>query len=647
MLISTAGRRLLTANLPSFGPLIRNRFLSSQALAAATTSVDSSQLTPERIRNIAIIAHVDHGKTSLVDCLLKQSDTDMGSQMNQDRIMDSNDIERERGITILSKAASCYHGDVKINIVDTPGHADFGGQVERVLSMVDSVALLVDATEGPMTQTKFVLQKALKQHLRPIVIINKCDRPSARVDEVESEILDLFLSLDASDAQLEYPVVYASAKAGWASRNGPLAAGEQGSMKPLLDLILEHTAPPDVDLSSPFSLLVTQLETDSFVGRCLLGRLASGTIKIGDKIKALDENGALLEEGRVLKLFSRSGTTRTSIEHAIAGDIISVAGLSKCSVNATLCHEDVTEPIFSIPIDPPTISITVTVNDSPMQGQEGTKLTSSMIRERLFKEVETNVAMQVTEATGKDSFEVSGRGELHLGVLLENMRREGFEMCVSAPKVIFKYEKNGPRTKVLEPIEHCRIQVPQQFNGSVIQKMTKRKGELKNFVELGDEVVLEFEIPSRGLLGYPADFRHDTSGSGTINSSFMGYGPHKGDIDRSRKGSLISTAAGQVTPHAAIALEPRGTLYVKPGDQVYPLMVIGEHNKQPDCHVNPVKIKHLTNVRTALKDDTVRVNPPKTMTLEQMLAFIQEDEILEVTPKGLRIRKKQQENNKR
>ncbi|KAI3661925.1 hypothetical protein MP638_005966 [Amoeboaphelidium occidentale] len=610
--------------------------------AAPAVAKKSRSVPVEKIRNIAIIAH---GKSMIFHDLISiysgPRGTQLGSLAQEVRVMDSNTLEKERGITIFSKTASISYKDFRINIVDTPGHADFGGEVERVLSMVDGCVLVVDASEGPMTQTRFVLNKALNRNLKTVVVLNKADRPTTRLDEVQSEILDLFLNLNAADDQLDYPVLFASAKEGWAVKNWD--DDKKADMNPLFEQIISSIPSPKLDRSKPFSMLVTQLESDPFVGRCVLGRIQSGSISVGDKMKCLDENGKVVGEGKVLKMFSRDGLSKEIIEHAGAGEIISIAGVPMAGVNITLCDSSLSEPIESVPIDPPTVSMFFSVNDSPLQGEHGSKLTSGMIRDRLMKEIETNVAMQVIESDQKDSFEVRGRGELHLGVLIENMRREGFELSVSPPRVIMKKTDN----QLLEPMEEVTIDVPLEYGGAVIQKLNKRKGEMKNYVEQGDRLKLSFEIPSRGLLGYVSEFKNETSGQGIINHLFIGYQPYKGPVDKSRKGSLISTATGTTTAHALEGIETRGTLFVKPGEKVYEGCIVGENTKDQDLLVNPVKTKELTNVRAMSKDDIVKLTPPRVLSLEQMLSYMQDDEILEVTPATLRIRKKILDPNRR
>ncbi|KAG0252592.1 hypothetical protein BG011_006901 [Mortierella polycephala] len=609
----------------------------------ATPALTVEDMVPvENIRNIAIIAHVDHGKTSLVDKLLTQSGEALGST----RVMDSNTLERERGITILSKVTSVVYNSstnqsMKINIVDTPGHADFGGEVERILSMVDGVALIVDASEGPMTQTKFVLNKALSLGLRPLVVLNKVDRPTSRVDEVDGLLMDLFSSLGATDEQMDYPVVYASAKEGWATRG---MDEPRKDMKPLFDLIIDHVPIPKVDRSDAFKMLVTQIDSNPYLGKCFLGKITGGVLKIGDKMQALNPEGKQTESGRATKIFVRRGLEMIPVNEAGAGDIITVTGVTNATVNSTLCDLNVTEPLPSNPIDPPTIVMKFSVNDSPYAGEEGRQLTSNMIRDRLTKEAETNVALQVVESENKDAFEVRGRGELQLGVLIETMRREGFELSVSPPRVVYK-EEGGQR---LEPIEEVTIDVGNQFTGTIIEKLSKRKAELKSFDENGDKTRIIFECPTRGLLGYSAEFKNDTSGDGTLNHTFLGYAPFKGGLDRSRKGSLVAMGSvGSATSYALNLIEPRGKLFIRPGDKVYAGMVIGESSRTGDLEVNPTRAKQVTNIRTVAKDDNIVLRPPVEMSLESMISYIAGDEVLEITQSSLRIRKRELDANKR
>ncbi|KAI9105545.1 P-loop containing nucleoside triphosphate hydrolase protein [Phlyctochytrium arcticum] len=614
-------------------------FVPSENLAAASWD-DNGCVKVDKIRNLAIIAHVDHGKTTLVDQLLRQSGA---AQMESGaRVMDSNDLERERGITILSKSTGISYKGYRINIVDTPGHADFGGEVERVLSMVDGVCLVVCGTEGPMTQTKFVLSKALQRGLRPVVVMNKVDRPTARPQAVEEDLLDLFIGLDASDAQLEYPILYASAKDGWASDS---LDGTRQSMLPLLDQIVKHVPPPAVNRDDKFSMLVTQIESDPYVGKCYLGKIYSGTLRVGDNIKSLDTDGKSVVEGRCTKILIRQGLKQVSVDVAGAGDIISVAGLDGAYVNHTICDLSLGEPLPWTKVDPPTISMQFYVNDSPLGGREGKHVTSQVIRDRLLKEVETNVGLQIVER--EDAYEVKGRGELQMGVLIETMRREGYEISVSPPKVLFKVQGEGKDKIILEPIEEVTMDLDHGDAGAVIEKMTKRKGEMKGYTESGGKARLVFEIPTRGLLGYPAEFKNDTHGQGTINYLFLGYEPYKGVLEKTRKGSIISTAAGETTAYALAAIEARGKLFIGPGVKVYPGMIIGEHSRDHELEVNPVKAKQLTNIRQANKEEAIRLTPPVSMGLERMIAYVQDDEVIEITPLSVRTRKRELDSTKR
>jgi GTP-binding protein len=593
------------------------------------------------IRNIAIIAHVDHGKTTLIDQMLRQSGSFRANQSVDERVMDSNDLEKERGITILAKCTSVDRGNVRINVVDTPGHADFGGEVERILSMVDGVVLLVDAAEGPLPQTKFVLGKALKLGIKPIVIVNKIDRGDARPDEVHNEVFDLFAAMDANDEQLDFPTLYASGRDGWASDS---LTGPRENLDPLFDLIIRHVPAPDVDVDAAFSMLATILEYDSFLGRILTGRIYSGTAKVGMPIKALDLNGNVLEQGRLTKLLTFEGIKRVPVEEAQAGDIVAIAGIEKASVADTLADLTVSMPVPSSPIDPPTMSVTVSVNDSPYAGQEGTKVTSRMIRERLLKEGEGNVAIRVTEAESKDAFEVAGRGELQLGVLIETMRREGFELSVSRPRVLFK-EINGQK---MEPIEEVVVDVDEEFTGTVVEKISLRKGEMTDMRPSGGgKTRIIFHVPSRGLIGYQSQFLTDTRGTGMINRIFHDYAPYKGDIEGRRNGALISTDTGEAVAYGIWNLQDRGVMFINPGDKIYGGMIVGEHSRDNDLEINVLKNKQLTNIRTTSKDEAIRLVPPIKMTLEQMISYIQDDELLEVTPKNLRLRKAELDSNER
>ena len=587
-----------------------------------------------KLRNIAIIAHVDHGKTTLVDVLLRQSGTVQAHQALADRALDSGDLERERGITILAKATSVDWGDTRINIVDTPGHADFGGEVERIVSMVDGAILLVDAAEGPLPQTKFVLGKALARGLKPIAVINKVDRPDARPDDVLTELFDLFVALDADEDQLDFPVLYASGKQGWAAES---LEGERESMVPLLDLVLRHVPPPDVDPDGPFRMLATILEADPFLGRVLTGRITGGTLKHNAAIKGLDRHGNLIEQGRATKILAFRGLERSALDQAVAGDIVSVAGLAKTTVADTLCEPSLTEPIPAQPIDPPTITMTFSVNDSPLAGTEGDKVTSRVIRDRLLREAETNVAVEVRETDDKESFEVSGRGELQLAVLIEQMRREGYELSVARPRVRFKTDENGQR---LEPVEEVIVDVDEDYHGAVVQKITERKGELQEMRPSGGgKQRLTFHAPSRGLIGYHGEFLTDTRGTGVMHRIYHGYAPYKGPIPGRHHGVLISMVDGEAVAYALFGLEDRGPMMIEPGAKVYQGMIIGEHARGTDLEVNVLKAKKLTNVRAAGKDENVQLTPPIKMTLERAISYIEDDELVEVTPKSIRLRK--------
>ncbi|MCB9977110.1 MAG: translational GTPase TypA [Rhodospirillales bacterium] len=586
------------------------------------------------LRNIAIIAHVDHGKTTLIDSIMKQSGMFRDNQQVAERLMDSGDLEKERGITILAKPTSILWEGTRINIIDTPGHADFGGEVERVLHMADGVILLIDAAEGPMPQTKFVLSKALKQGLRPIVIVNKVDRPDGRPDEVLNEVFDLFVSLDASDEQLDFPVLYASGRAGWCARE---LTDPRENLHPLLDLVLEHVPEPKVEEGKPFAMLATLLDYDSFMGRCLTGRVVNGSAKVNDTVKALNLDGQTVESGRLTKLLMFEGNKRIPVTEVHAGDIICIAGLTKASVADTICAPAVTVPLESTPIDPPTMSVTISVNDSPFAGKEGSKVTSSMIRERLMAEDEVNVAITFAESENKDSFEIGGRGELQLGVLIETMRREGFEMTVSRPKVLYK-EENGQRQ---EPIEEVIVDVDEEFQSTVIDSMNRRKAEMIDMRSSGaGKMRLTFLAPSRGLIGYQSRFLTQTRGTGVLNRIFHSYAPYKGDVPQRRNGALISTDTGTAVAYAIFNLQDRGSMFIGHQTPVYQGMIVGEHSRDNDLEVNVLKGKKLTNVRASGSDDAVTLVPPRKMSLEDMMAYINEDELLEVTPKSLRLRKK-------
>ncbi len=591
----------------------------------------------ESLRNIAIIAHVDHGKTTLVDQLFRQSGTFRDNQRVEERAMDSNDLEKERGITILAKCTSVEweHDDTttRINIVDTPGHADFGAEVERILSMVDGVILLVDSAEGAMPQTKFVTGKALALGLKPIVVVNKIDRPDGRPQEVLDEVFDLFVSLDATDEQLDFPVLYASGRDGYASDD---QEARDGTLEPLFAKIVEHVPSPGLDTDGPFSFLATLLDRDNFMGRVLTGRVQSGTINVNDPIHAIDMDGNVVEVGRATKLMSFDGLERVPVESARAGDIIALAGLEKATVANTIAHTSVTTPIAAQPIDPPTLAMRFAVNDSPLAGREGSKVTSRMIRDRLYREAETNVAIRISESDDKDSFEVAGRGELQLGVLIETMRREGFELGISRPKVLFR-EEDGQR---MEPYETVVIDVDDEHSGTVVEKMQRRKADLTEMRPSGiGKTRITFSAPSRGLIGYHGEFLSDTRGTGIMNRLFEKYGPYKGPIEGRNNGVLISNGDGESNAYALNMLEDRGELFVGASMKLYEGMIIGENAKPDDLEVNPMKAKQLTNIRSSGKDDSIRLTPPRRMTLEQSIAYIDDDEMVEVTPESIRLRK--------
>ncbi len=585
------------------------------------------------LRNIAIIAHVDHGKTTLVDQLFRQSGTFRDNQRVEERAMDSNDLEKERGITILAKPTSIVWEGLRINIVDTPGHADFGAEVERILSMVDGVILLVDSAEGAMPQTKFVTGKALGLGLKPIVVVNTIDRPDGRADEVLDEIFDLFVSLDANDEQLDFPTLYASGRNGYASED---IEARSGDLTPMFNLIRDHVPSPGLDEDAPFSFLATLLDRDNFMGRVLTGRVQSGTIKVNDPIRALDADGKVIETGRASKLLSFRGLDRVPVEDARAGDLIALAGLEKATVSNTIADPAVTDPIAAQPIDPPTLAMRFSVNDSPYAGREGDKVTSRLIRDRLMREAEVNVAIRVTESADKDSFEVAGRGELQLGVLIETMRREGYELGISRPRVIFG-EEDGQRT---EPYETVVIDVDDEYSGTVVEKMQRRKADLTEMRPSGvGKTRIAFSAPSRGLIGYHGEFLSDTRGTGIMNRLFEKYGPYKGPIEGRQNGVLISNATGEAVGYALNSLEERGILFVSPQEKLYEGMIIGENAKPDDLEVNPMKSKQLTNFRSTGKDDAIRLTPPTKMTLEQAIAYIDDDEMVEVTPQSIRLRK--------
>lgn len=588
-----------------------------------------------QLRNLAIIAHVDHGKTTMVDELLKQSGAVRANQQVDERAMDSGDLEKERGITILAKCTSVEWNGVRLNIVDTPGHADFGGEVERILSMVDGVVLLVDAAEGPMPQTKFVTMKALALGLKPILVVNKTDKPDARPDWVVDQVFDLFVALDATEEQLEFPILYASAKQGWA------AAGlddERKDMTPLFEKIVEHIQPPEADPNGPFRLLATTLESDPFLGRILTGRIYSGRVKMGETVKAIGRSGKSLEQVRLTKLLAFRGLKREPIEVAEAGDIVAIAGLQKATVADTICDLSVTQALESRPISPPTMAMTVAVNDGPLAGRNGgDKLTGRMIGDRLKREAESNVAIRVTESADKDAFEVAGRGELQLGVLIEQMRREGFELTIGPPRVLYTQDENGKR---LEPMEEVQVDVDEEFSGVVVEKLGQRKAEMTDMRPSGGgKTRIVFSMPSRGLIGYQSEFLADTRGTGILSRLFTGYAPYKGPIPQRQAGVLISAEQGKAVAYALFNLEDRGPIFITSGDDVYPGMIIGEHNKGQDLEVNPLKSKQLTNFRASGKDEAIRLTTPRKMTLEDAIAYIQEDELVEVTPNVIRLRK--------
>jgi GTP-binding protein len=599
------------------------------------------------IRNIAIIAHVDHGKTTLVDQLLRQSGVFRVNQQVAERALDSNDLERERGITILAKCTSLTwnspRGETKINIVDTPGHADFGGEVERILSMVDGVLVLVDAAEGPLPQTKFVTAKALRRGLRPIVVINKVDRPDARPEVVHNEIFDLFALLEADDEQLDFPTLFASGRDGWAAAS--LDAPRE-SLAPLFDLIVAHVPPPQADPDQPFAMLATTLDYDPYLGRVLTGLIHSGVARINMPVKSLARDGRMIEQARLTKLLAYRGLERTGVEEARAGDIIAVAGLQLTTVADTLCAPEVTEALAADPIDPPTLAMTFSVNDSPLAGRDGSKVTSRMIAERLSREAEGNVAIRVQENAQKDAVEVSGRGELQLGVLIETMRREGFELSISRPRVLFKTDPaTGQR---LEPLEEVFVDVDEEFAGVVVEKMSRRKAEMQEMRPSGGgKLRLTFLVPTRGLIGYHGEFLTDTRGSGVMSRIFHGYAPYKGAVEGRINGVLISTASGAAVAYALWNLEERGAMFVSPGEAIYPGMIVGAHSRDNDLEVNPMKGKQLTNIRTTSKDEAIRLTPPIQMSLEEAIAYIADDELVEVTPKAIRLRKRLLDANDR
>ncbi len=597
-----------------------------------------------KLRNIAIIAHVDHGKTTLVDKLLAQSGSFRENQRQEERAMDSNDLEKERGITILAKATSVVWQGTRINIVDTPGHADFGGEVERILNMVDGAVILVDASEGPMPQTKFVLSKALKVGLKPIVAINKIDRPDERHTEVLNEIFDLFVALDANEAQLDFPVLYGSGRAGWMA-DAPEGPQDQG-LAPLFDLILRHVPEPDTGTrDEPFRMIGTILEANPFLGRLITGRIQSGSVKPNQAVKVLGQDGKPLETGRISKILAFRGLERTAVEQAEAGDIVAIAGLQKGTVADTFCDPTVSEPLAAQPIDPPTVTMSFIVNDSPLAGTEGDKVTSRVIRDRLLKEAEGNVALKIEESADKDSFYVSGRGELQLAVLIETMRREGFEIGVSRPRVVMQAGANG---QTLEPIEEVVIDVDEEHAGIVVQKLSERKAEMTELRPSGGgRQRLVFRAPTRGLIGYQSELLTDTRGTAIMNRLFHSYQPYKGELTGRVNGVLIANASGEAVAYALFNLEDRGPMVIDPGVKVYEGMIIGIHSRDNDLEVNVLKGKQLTNIRAAGKDEAVKLTPPIRMTLDRALSWIQDDELVEVTPKTIRLRKLHLDPNER
>lgn len=584
------------------------------------------------LRNIAIIAHVDHGKTTLVDAMLKQSGIFRANEHVEERVMDSNALERERGITILAKNTAVMHNGTKINILDTPGHADFGGEVERVLTMVDGVLLLVDAYEGPMPQTKYVLRKALERNLKPIVVINKIDRPDQRVNEVIDEVLDLFIELNANDDQLEFPVVLTSARNGIAKLS---MEDESDNLEPLFRVILENIPAPDVDTEAPLQMLINTLDYDDYVGRIVVGRVVRGTIHNGENIMLMDNSSN--RKAKIGRLYTYQGLKRVEVDEVAAGDIVALIGLADANIGDTIADAENPEKLEGISIDEPTLSMVFSVNTSPFAGREGEFVTSRHLRERLFKEVKTNVAMRLEETESPDSYIVKGRGELHLSILIETMRREGYELQVGKPKVITHRDEEG---NLLEPMEALTIDVPQDFMGAVMEGLGLRKAELQNMTEMAGYLRMEFLIPARGLIGFRNQFLTDTKGNGIMNHVFAGYAPYKGDIPGRTRGSLVAFEAGETTSYGISNAQERGTMFIVPGEQVYEGQIIGENSREDDMDVNPCKKKHVSNMRASGSDEAIRLIPPKTFSLEQALEHINDDELVEVTPKSIRMRKK-------
>ncbi|MBP2649720.1 MAG: typA [Firmicutes bacterium] len=582
------------------------------------------------LRNIAIIAHVDHGKTTLVDAMLKQSGVFRTNEQVAERVMDSNDLERERGITILSKNTAVMHEGIKINIVDTPGHADFGGEVERVLNMVDGVLLLVDAFEGPMPQTKYVLRKALEQNLQPIVVINKIDRPDERVEEVVDEVLELFIELEANDQQLDFPTVYATARDGIAKLS---MDDDSKDLTPLFDLLIKTIPAPKGDIDGSLQIMVTTLDSDEYVGRIAIGRVIRGRVSAGQQVALL--NGETETKGKIGKLFVYEGLKRAEVKDAALGDIVAITGLDSVNIGDTIADAESPEALPTIKIDEPTLAMVFSVNTSPFAGKEGQYITSRHLRDRLFKEVETNVSLKVTETGSADSFEVSGRGELHLSILIETMRREGFEFQVGKPRVIYK-EINGKRC---EPLEALTIDVPQEFMGAVMEGLGTRKAELVNMIELAGYLRMEFVIPARGLIGFRSEFLTSTKGNGIMNHVFHGHAPYKGEISGRSRGALVAFEAGETTGYGIYSVQDRGIMFVVPGQAVYEGMIVGENAREMDMEVNPCKKKHVTNMRSSAADEALRLASPRILSLEQALEYINDDELVEVTPKSIRLRK--------
>lgn len=587
-----------------------------------------------KLRNLAIIAHVDHGKTTLVDSMLRQSGIFRDNEHISERVMDRGDLEKERGITILAKCTTISINDIKVNIVDTPGHADFGGEVERILDMVEGVILLVDAAEGVMPQTKFVLQKALKLLLKPIVVINKVDKSDADVERVHNEVFDLFCALGANDEQLDFPLVYAAGRDGWASKDPDI---KKDDLKDLFDVITSHINEPKSDTNGEFKFLASLIEKDQYLGRILTGKIISGIANVNKSVKAIDLNSNMIENGRISKLLAFKGIEREEVEKVYAGDIVSIAGLEDATVGNTICDMETEKAVPTIPIDPPTISIVFSVNNSPLAGTEGDKVTSRMILDRLTKEAESNVSIKIEKGENNDQFIVSGRGELQLSIIIETMRREGFELSVAKPQVVYKYE-NGEKK---EPIEEVQIDVDDEFSGIVIEKMGKRKAEMIDMTASGgNKTRILFKAPSRGLVGYLSELLTDTRGTAVMNKRFIGYENYSGDLQKHRNGVLISMATGEAAGYSLFNLKDRGEMFISPGAKVYEGMIIGEHSKDKDLEVNPIKGKQLTNMRASGKDDAIKLAPPRKITLEYALSYIEDDELMEITPISLRLRKK-------